>query len=346
MRILNERDLTALHAAEQRAAIFGRDDLQAIAVIGKDRVKYLQAMLTQDITGLAENGVTTACLCDAQGKIIAVMTLLKEAEQIWLWCDFGHAEKLRDHLDRYVIMDDVELELQPQWAAVTLVGPQAAHIAAVLELPTPPSGERAEFTLAAIRGRTWLTTTGDHQPGGQTLPERWFMLPREEVAALVDALTHAGAAIGCHGAQDALRILAGLPLVGRDIEDGSLPLEVGLRDTVSYRKGCYVGQEAIAMMTYRGQLRRHMCWVAIEDGEPQPGWQLRTADGKRAGKMGTAVQIDAKRALGLATIARKVYVPGAVLLAQDEATGAQAHVRVLATTKPDVFPASKDEDLA
>ena len=57
--------------------------------------------------------------------------------------------------------------------------------------------------------------------------------------------------------------------------------------------------------------------------------------------MGTAVQMAANRTLGLATIARKVYVPGGVLLAQDEATGEQARVRVLATTKPDVFPANE-----
>ncbi len=341
MRILNERDLAALDAAEHHAAIFGRDDLQVIEVTGKDRVKYLQAMLTQDVTGLPENGVTQACLCDAQGKILAILTLLKEAERIWMWTDFGTAESLRNHLDRYVIMDDVELELRPELAAIAVVGPEMSFVISDLTQPSVVAGTLTEATLAGHPVRTWEDTTGDHRPGGQPLPQRWFMLARDAMPDAVAALTAAGAAIGCHAAQDALRILAGTPLLGRDIEEGSLPLEVGLRDTVSYRKGCYVGQEAIAMMTYRGQLRRHLCWVAIEEGQPQPGWQLRTEDGKRAGKMGTAVQMAANRTLGLATIARKVYVPGGVLLAQDEATGEQARLRVLATTKPDVFPANE-----
>ncbi len=341
MRILTDRDLEVLQAAEERAAIFGRDDLQAIEVTGKDRVKYLQAMITQDVVGLADGAVTQACLCEAQGKILAIFKLFKEPERIWLWTDFANAAFLRDHLDRYTIMNEVELELRPELAAVTLVGPQELVIAQELHLPAGEPATVVDATVAGVAMRTWRATTGDHRPGGQPLPERWFMLPRDAVPELVAALTAAGARIGCHAAQDALRILAGEPLLRGDIEDGSLPLEVGLRGTVNYRKGCYVGQEAIAMMTYRGQLRRHLCWVTVLEGQPQPGWQLRTEDGKRAGKMGTAVQLAGNRALGLATIARKVYVPGGVLLAQDEATGERARVRVGATTQPDVFPANE-----
>ncbi len=340
MRKLTDPDLKVLHAAQTQAAIFGRDDLQAIEVSGKDRVKYLQAMITQDVKDLPDNGVTQACLCDAQGKILAIFTLLKEAERVWLLTDFANAEFLRNHLDRYTIMNACELELQPDLAIVTLVGPEVPAITEKLGVPLTDT-LLAHAQVDGIAVRTWRTQTGDHQPGGQTLPEQWFLLARASVPDLVATFTAAGATIGCHGAQDALRIQAGAPLLRGDIEEGSLPLEVGLRDTVNYRKGCYVGQEAIAMMTYRGQLRRHLCWVTVEEGEPQPGWQLRTLEGKRAGKMGTAVQWAGIHTLGLATIARKVYVPGGVLLAQDEATGAEARLRVVTTTKPDVFPADE-----
>ena len=346
MRILDERDLAILHAAQNRAAIFGRDDLQAVEVTGRDRIKYLQAMLTQDIAALPEGGVAPACLCDAQGKILAVLSVVREAERLVLWTDFAKAEFLRAHLDRYVIMDEVELALLPEFAAVTLVGPADSPVFATLRMPAAPAERLTDAGLPGLHAQTWLSAPvdaarGDLPLGGQALVERWFVLPRQEVPALVAQLTAAGAEIGCHAVQDALRTLAGVPLLGRDIEDGSLPIEVGLRDTVSYRKGCYVGQEAIAIMTYRGQLRRHLCWVTVEEGDPQPGWQLRTEEGKRAGKMGSAVRLGGDRAVGLATIQRKVYVPGGLLLAQDEATGAEARVRVLATTKPDVFPANE-----
>lgn len=338
MRLLTDLDFAVLQAAQNRAAIFGRDDLQAIELTGKDRVKYLQAMLTQDVAAMPVDAVLPACLCDAQGKILAMLTVVREVDRMWLWTDFANGEFVRNHLDRYVIMDEVELTLQPELAAVTLVGPATAQISADLALPESEPG--AVTALPDASGHTWLAVSESAPLGGIALPERWFTLPRQDVAQLVARLTDAGATIGCHAAQDALRILGGVPLA-RDLEEGSLPIEVGLRGAVSFRKGCYVGQEAIAMMTYRGQLRRHLCWVSVEEGDPQPGWQLRTEEGKRAGKMGTAVRLAQNRSVGLATIARRVYVPGGVLLAQDEATGEQARVRVLATTKPDVFPASE-----
>jgi folate-binding protein YgfZ len=341
MRILTERDLAVLNAAQHHAAIFGRDDLQAIEVTGKDRVKYLQAMLTQDVAAMPEGSVLPACLCDAQGKILAILTLVREAERIWLWTELANAEFLRNHLDRYVIMDDVELTLQPELAAVALIGPDVPRIAQALGLPDAVAGAALPARLADVEALTWLAPEPMRLMGGEPLPTRWLQLPREQLPALVALLTGAGATIGCHAAYDALRLLDGVPTLKLDIEDGSLPIEVGLKDAVSFRKGCYVGQEAIAMMTYRGQLRRHMCWVSVEAGDPQPGWQLRNEDGKRAGKMGSAVQMAENHAIGLATIARKVYVPGGVLLAQDEATGEQARLRVLATTKPDVFPANE-----
>lgn len=342
MRILTDRDALALHHALHDVALFGRDDLQAILVTGQDRLKYLQAMLTQDVQGLEDFQVVPACLCDAQGKILSLMTLVKEPDRLWLWTEYQHAEALRDRLERYVIMNDAELVLQPDLAAMTLVGPQVPELTQKLGLPEPPPGKAMSATLAGISVQTWQTQTGNAQ--AEQVPERWLILPRADMPAVVDALVHAGAAIGCHAAVDALRILAGQPLLGKDVEDGTLPIEAGLQATVSYRKGCYVGQEAIAMMTYRGQLRRHLTWLEILEGSPQPGWQLRTPEGKRAGKMGSAVQLaDATngwKALGLGTVQRKCFQAGAELIASDESAESGenvARVRILATTTPGVF---------
>lgn len=348
IRHLLDRDRDALTHALRDAAIFGRDDLTAIRVTGKDREKYLHNMLTQDVTGLDVGSVRPACLCDAQGKILGLMTLIKEQDQLWLWTQTTRAEDLRDRLDRYVIMDECELILEPDLAAVTVVGPQVAALDVALGLRQ--SADALTVTVRDLTAQTWLTQTGDCRPGHAQVAERWFVVDRGSVPALVEVLQAQGAHIGCHAAVEALRILSGQPLLGADIEDGSLPIEVGLRPSVSYRKGCYVGQEAIAMMTYRGQLRRHLAWVEVVEGAPLPGWQLRTLDGKRAGKMGSALDLGpsviarAGLTLGLATIQRKCFEPGAELLAKDDAdeTGASvARVRIVATTTPDVFAAAE-----
>ena len=336
-------DRAALDHALHDAAVVMRTDLRAIRVTGKDRAKYLHNMLTQDVTGLADGAVVPACLCDAQGKMLAVMTLHKEPTQIWLWTDVRHAEGLRDRLDRYVIMDECELTLEPERVAVTLTGPRTATIDETLGLP--PGDLAVDATLAGSPVTTWRTLAGDARPGQAPVAERWLIVDQAHVDAVVTTLTAQGARPGTLGAVDALRILAGTPALGRDVEDGSLPIEVGLRAAVNYRKGCYVGQEAIAMMTYRGQLRRHLAWVDVLEGAPLPGWQLRTLDGKRAGKMGSAVDLGDGHVLGLATVQRKTFAAGVELVAEPDAAeatnnqGRPARVRVVATTTPDVFAA-------
>jgi tRNA-modifying protein YgfZ len=143
---------------------------------------------------------------------------------------------------------------------------------------------------------------------------------------------------------DALRVQAGVPLLGQDIDDGSTPLEVGLWDSVSWSKGCYLGQEAIAMMAYRGKLRRHLCWVEpTTDALPSTGQLLRTEQGKRAGVVGTGFRADG-RALGLAMIQRRAYERGAIVFAQTATD--PIPLRVIGTTIADAFEADPSEQAA
>ena len=179
-----------------------------------------------------------------------------------------------------------------------------------------------------------------------------MQLARADIGSVVGTLTSLGARIGCHAAADTLRILAGRPLLGTDVDDASLPLEAGLAAAVNYRKGCYLGQEAIAMMTYRGQMRRHLCWVSAAPETPAlgpglvpmagAGWALRTADGKRAGRMGSAVILRDGQSVGLAMVQRKAFAPNVELWATAD-DGSQARVRVLGTTAPGVFLATTTE---
>ena len=136
---------------------------------------------------------------------------------------------------------------------------------------------------------------------------------------------------------DALDILRGLPRLGRDVDDGSTPLEAGLRDAVSFDKGCYLGQEAIAMMAYRGRLRRHLCHLrAPADATPSPGWILRTPSGERAGRVGGGF-VEGGVARGLGMVQRRVFRPGVELLAHPPEGGDPVPVVVLDTTLPGAF---------
>lgn len=334
MRTLSERDQAIWQASLSGAVLFGRDDLVAVVARGPDRLKFLHAMVTQDVKGLPEGGVAPTCLCDAQGAMVAVCELLLRADAAVLWTQRQSAAQLHEGLDKFIIMDDVELTIDDDWALVELLGPNAPQLAERAGLAWPQAGHSAVQAFAGGEVTLWSGLAGGAagSPLGEALPALYLMMPRDQQGEVAQALLQAGASIGSHAAREVLRVAGGQPLLAKDIADGSLPLEVGLKGAVSFRKGCYVGQEAIAMMTYRGQIRRHLCWVSGPADPPLPeaGWALKTSEGKRAGRLGTCILIG-QTWYGLAMIARKAYAAGAALQAVGD-DGATAALQLLGTT--------------
>ncbi|MBI5610389.1 MAG: hypothetical protein HY902_16045 [Deltaproteobacteria bacterium] len=341
VRVVAARDEAIAQHVRQGAALFGRDDLLAVTAKGKDFKKFLHAMLTQDVKGLADGSLRTTCLCDPQGAVLATAIQFLGPESAVLWTERALAETLRESLDRYVIMDDVELAIDEDLALVQLIGSEAAAIAAKLALALPEVGQ---WHTCQVQGMPVVIGRGlaggaPGSPAGEALPCLFLQVARDHLGEVAGAFLEAGAQTGSHAAFEVLRIAGGWPsLSAGDVDPGSLPLEIGLKSAVDYRKGCYMGQEAIAMMTYRGQIRRHLCWIE-GDGQPAAGWTLRDAAGKRAGKMGSAVLLPGGRLLGLASVQRKAYAPGAVLTALSDDGSATAQVRVVTTTVPGVLAA-------
>lgn len=327
MRVLTPRDDQIVAAARTGAALFGRDDLLAVRVRGRDAGKFLHNMLTQEIKAL--QGTATACLCDAQGAIIAAMRVFARPDGFDLWTDRGRAPLLLESLDKYVIADDVELTMdEEQFALVEVVGPQAMPLLQAARL-----ADRLEQG-SAVAGESG---GAEGSPLGPPQPTVWMTVARDELGDVAGALIAAGATAGSQAAREALRIGAGEAKVGRDFDDGSLPQEVGMRAAVNFRKGCYLGQEAIAMQHYRGQLRRHLCWLRCDGAaRPDTGWALRTPDGKKAGRMGTSFASASGDWLGLGMVQRKCYAAGGTLVASGE-DGQSCEVTILATTAPGVF---------
>lgn len=316
VRRLSDADQRALDAARQQAAVFGRDDRALLWVRGRDRVKFLHNMLTQKVRDLPEGAVRPALLCTAEGAMIAEMTLVVLPDAVALWTDRATLTDLQAALDRYIIMDDVELQPDDDMALVQLAGPRSRAMAGM----TSSTPDAAESVAAPVQAWRW------QDAGGAV----WWMLRRDDLAALVPALLQAGASVGCQAAVESLRVEAGQPRLKVDVDDGSLPHEAGLGAAVYFAKGCFLGQEAMVMLRDRGQLRRHLCWVEPVEGLPEVGWTLRTADGKRAGRMGSLV-VERDGALGLAMVQRKAFAPGVLLTARSEA-GDTAVVRVRDTT--------------
>ncbi len=339
MRNLTPSDQRAVQAARHRCALFGRDDWLAVEVQGPDTRKFLHNMLTQEVKALPDLAVRDACLCDAQGAMLAVTRLVMDGERAILWTDLQNAQGLADQLDKYVIMDDVQVHVQEELALLVIVGPQAENCLQAAHLPAPQAlGQAVAATMDTHNVLIWRQDLDGRPdaPHGPGQPAFWLQVARAQFGDLASQLLAAGAQAGTHGGLELLRVRAGIPRLQLDLEPGTLPLEAGLKAAIDYRKGCYLGQEAIAIMTYRGQARRHLCWLQPLDGDlPAPGTQLRTQDGKRAGKLGSAVA-DGEERWALGTVQRKAYTPGGIVVATAE-DGQSARLRIIATTEAGVF---------
>ncbi len=341
VRKLSAADERALTLVQTSAAILGRDDLVAVVVTGRDRAKFLHNMLTQEVKALPLGAVRMTCLCDAQGKMLAIAQIVAEAERFVLWTDRAQAATLHEFLDKYVIADDVELALDEDLALLTLTGPLCEELAQQIGILATADAVATE--VGGAMALVWCQEAFARQERffERAISEIVIQIQRDQTAKVVAHLQSSGAKIGCHAATDAVRILAGRPLLGIDVDDASLPQEVGLKHSISYRKGCYLGQEAIAMMTYRGQMRRHLCWVErVGEISPQTGWTLRTLAGRRGGRVGSAFERQDGSWLGLAMVQRAAFAKDAELIAES-GEGAQARVRIVAATAAEAFIAAE-----
>lgn len=345
-RELSPRDQAALSVALQGAAIFGRDDLLAIRASGKHHRRFLHALLTAPFDPVEAGRSFAVTSTDAQGRLHAVADVLTDADEVLLWTGRPQAQALVDRLLGHRVAERVQIAIDESLAAVDLIGPAAAEIARAAGLPIP---EQAGTWVAADVGEHAAKVTTLQPPSAHPEPDAGFpqvagglriSLPRDAVPALVGPLLGAGAQVGCFAAGEAIRVLRGDPRLPVDVPEGSTPWEAGLGDGVSLEKGCYLGQEALAMQAWRGQLRRHLCWVVPEDGATPPpaGTLLRDEAGRRAGHTGSGVVLP-EGALGLAMVSRKAAAPGTRLTAAnaDADTGTTVALRVIGTTRQGVL---------
>lgn len=350
-RPLTAASTEALDAAVSRAAVLLRDDRAALVVSGADRLRFLHNLWTQALEDMAPGTVREATLCDVKGALQATALVVTAPTSLTLWVEPGRRERVMALLDRYIIMDDVTLRADDERALIELLGPESDAISAAVGLPRPAPGETAAGQIGAATVVAWREpddTAFEHAPPGHGAPRMLCEVARDDAEAVAQALVDAGAVRADQAAADALRVLHGRPDIDADLIDGTLPIELGMRGAVSFAKGCYLGQEAIVMMTHRGQLRRHLCWVyAVGEDLPPAGSALKTPAGgdgrpRRAGRMGRGFVTHDGRALGLAIVMRKAFAHGAVLDAVDDNGEPVGRVRVVTTTWPRAFEVAAD----
>jgi len=288
-----------------------------IVVSGRDRASYLHGLFTNDIAALAPGMGCYSAYLTPQGRMITDVWVYELGDVILL--ELGEAQKdtLLSRLDQFIFSEDVQLgDVTGTFSGIAIVGPHAAGVVErltgvardTLEALPPHGNLRAAFADQPII----VLRVVDTGVGGFEL-----LVDASFGALIKNALEMDGVVAAGEAVADTLRIEAGVPLFGRDMNEETIPLEAGLEATaISTTKGCYVGQEVIIRVLHRGHGRvaRKLAGLLIDgSAAPVPGAAV-TIDGRDVGKVTSATVSPAlNRPIALAYLHRDFQEPGTVV---------------------------------
>jgi len=287
-----------------------------LSFTGPDRVRYLNAILTNNIKGLAENHGTVSLFLNPQGHIQAEIETYALGEELFCVSYAMIRERLIEGLEKFIIMDDVTLSDETEeYGSLGVEGPKAKEVAGKLtgvELGGMEELESREVLVGGVPCRMIRRS-----PGGVTGAE--FLAKRGEIAAvwktLVEAARGLGGGAAGYTALNVVRLEQRIPWFGYDFGEKQIPHEAGLQDShISYTKGCYTGQEIVERVRSRGQVNRVRVSLRFEGAENVAANTPLLAEGKEVGFVTrTGFSIAENRWIGMGYVRREKAGVGTAL---------------------------------
>jgi len=281
-----------------------------IAVTGKDRTRWLNGMITNNIRDLQPDRGNYSFLLTPQGHVQGDLYVYNRGDYILLGTERSQAASILERLRKYIIMDKVELEdVSERLTAIGVQGPKARETLAVaLNAPDIEPMRVIDLTWQDVG----LSVTRMASEAFQTY-ELW--VAAENAPELWDALVACGATPVGVEALEMFRVAAGIPRYGLDIRDRDLPQETAQQQALNFNKGCYIGQEIVERIRARGNVHRTLAGFIIENDVPATGTKI-SFDGKEVGEITSAVRLpfgEADRVLALGIVRREAARPGATV---------------------------------
>jgi len=318
-------------AARGHAAVFDHSAYSKVELAGPDAVGFLHNLCTNDIKDLTFGAGCEAFLTTHKARVVAHFAVSQVRwdgkETLWLDTEPGQAERIIAHLNHFLISEQVELtDRTRDLALLRVVGPASAALVAQALQTT--AGElqpwhhaicATPFGTVGVRFQRALGVLG------------YDCMCRPEVAArLWERLLTAGVTPAGTQAHEILRVEAGFPAYGIDMDENRFVVEVGRSDAVSYTKGCYLGQEPIVMARDRGQVNRLLTGILAGPGDVLPPGTVLLRDGAEVGQTTSSVWSPrAKHVVALAYLRRGHQEPGTELTVAPPEAGRKAVVASL-----------------
>jgi folate-binding protein YgfZ len=253
---------------EHSVGVLALNDRAIISVSGDDAREWLQGQLTNQVEGVEPGGSLYAFVLTLKGRILADVYALVREDDVWLDVPATQVDALLGRLDRYIIMEDVDLEVRADLRVITAQGPRADEVA-VGGWPADRLG---------VGGRQWVISDTELESELEALAARSGELDGGWVSD--QAWNHA-------------HVVRGRPRFGVDFGEWTYPQESGLNAVaVSFNKGCYIGQETVVMLENRGKAPKVLWRWTIEGAKPPEAKTPIKSAGAVVGEITSAVRED------------------------------------------------------
>ena len=306
-------DVTSGYLAlrEDAAIVEGAHDV--VWATGEDTVEFLDGLVSQSVAPLDVGEAAPSLLLAPQGKLRATLWVLRGRDRIGLVSDHGIGQTVAGDLNRFKLRVDVTLSLDPR-PADAIWGPKSAPALETAGLPVPAPGrfvEAGDLAVAALP----FTRSG---------------LARFVVIGVEDLADRTGLTVADPLAAAAVRVEAGEPVMGVDIDERTIPQEgVSVDAAVDFDKGCYLGQELVARIDSRGRVNRHLRGIQVAANVLPPEGADVVAGDRVVGKISSVAESLALRAPVALSLVRREVEPGQAVELRWEGGAAPALVKDL-----------------
>jgi len=288
--------LSAYRALTEGAGVLDRSDVGKLALAGAQAKEMLNGQVSNDVEALEAGTGCYAALLTNKGKMLGDLRVLDTGAELLLLTERAALQPLFDQVRRGAIGWDAELQKRTlQQGLLSVIGPRARDVAAAHDLPAPEHANRP----GEIGGAPVLLVATDLGVD--------VVCAAEDTARVRDSLLAAGAIAVDEPAAEVVRVESGRPRYGVDLDDSTIPQEAGLNArAVSFTKGCYVGQETVARLHWRGKPNRHLRGLRLSAAAAS-GAPLRLGD-REVGRLGSVAVSPSLGPIALALVRREAGV--------------------------------------
>jgi folate-binding protein YgfZ len=314
-------------AVREGTGVIDRSERGKIEVTGKDRATFLHGLVSNDVKGLTPGQGNESALLDVHGKVGVLLVVHCLPDRLVLETDGPSTESLSTGIDRYLFSERAELEnVTAASGILTVAGPTARKTVEQATGAAIPDLARWHHVVVPFEGAE-IRVVRTEETGDEAY-DLW--VETAGLARLWARVRDAGAQPVGREAWDVLRLEAGRVRYGVDVDASTLLLEAPLPDAYSLSKGCYLGQEVIARITYRGHVNRKIVGFRFLGARVPAAGAPVLVEGKEVGRITSAVLSPPLGvALGLGFLRREHHEPGTRVEVGDGGESLAAEVAVL-----------------